>query len=238
MHIQSLIAGCITGLVFTIAAAHAEDAGQSPPRVMFGNVVPGLPLLSKPIRSMHDLRYRDMVRQESDFTCGAAALATILQHVFGRNISESDIVEDMLKNTDANAARQHGFSLLDMKRYVERIGLRAHGYRVDRNSLLALKIPVIALQITRGYAHFVVVKRVYEGIAYIADPALGHREMPLDEFVAASNGIVFAVVGKGLRQENALVASARSLSASQRADIVTRALPPQQEFGLLGMDTF
>jgi hypothetical protein len=238
MHIRSLIAGCIAGLAFTIAAAHAEDTGQGPPRVVFGNVVPGLPLLSKPIRSMHDLRYRDMVRQESDFTCGAAALATILQHVFGRNISESDIVEDMLKNTDANAARQHGFSLLDMKRYVERIGLRAHGYRVDRNSLLALKIPVIALQTTRGYAHFVVVKRVSEGIAYIADPALGHREMPLDEFVAASNGIVFAVVGKGLQQENALVASARSLGASQRADIVTRALPPQQEFGLLGMDTF
>lgn len=238
MRIRSLIAGCIAVFAFAAAAASGEEVGRAPPKVIFGNVLPGLPLLSKPIRSMRDMRYAGMVRQESDFTCGAAALATILRYVYGRNTSESAIVADMLKNTDAKAAQRNGFSLLDMKRYVERIGLRAHGYRVDRNSLLALKIPVIALQTTRGYPHFVVIKRVHGGLAYIADPALGNREMPLDDFVAAWNGIVFAVVGSGLQPENALLASAKSLGAAQRADIITRSLPPQQEFGLLGMDSF
>jgi uncharacterized protein len=238
MRTRSFIAGCLVAFAFTMAAAYGEETGQNPPEVVFGNVVPGLPVLTKPIRSMRDLRYRDMVHQQNDFTCGAAALATVLQYVYGRKTSESDIVDDMLKNTDADTARRNGFSLLDMKRYVERIGLRAHGYRVDRTSLLALKIPVIALQTTRGYAHFVVVKRVRDGIVYVADPALGHREMPLDDFVAASNGIVLAVVGTGLQQKNALLDSARSLGAAHRAGIVTRALPPQLEFGLLGRDSF
>jgi uncharacterized protein len=233
-----IVAGCVVGFAFTLTTALAAENEPVPREVVFGNVVPGLPVLSKPIRSMRDLRYRDMVHQETDFTCGAAALATVLQYVYGRNTSEHDIVEDMLKNTDAESVRRNGFSLLDMKRYVERIGLRAHGYRVDRISLPALKIPVIALQTSNGYAHFVVVKRVRDGIVYLADPALGHREMPLDDFVAAWNGIVLAVVGAGLQPKNALLDSARSPGAARRADVVTRVLPPQLEFGLLGRDSF
>lgn len=187
---------------------------------------------------MRDLRFKDMVRQERDFTCGAAALATVLQQLYGRPTTEQEIIRNMLENTDAKLVRERGFSLLDMKQYLERIGLRGRGYQIDGNTLSTIKIPVIALQTTRGYAHFVVVKRVQDGIAYIADPALGHRQMPVHEFVAAWNGIVFAVLGDGRMSVNTLQQSAQSLGSMQRAAIVTRSLPPQQEFGLFGRDMF
>lgn len=187
---------------------------------------------------MRDLRYANMVRQQKDFTCGAAALATILQQMFGRATTEQDIIEDMLAHTDPDLVRRQGFSLLDMKHYLDRNGLRGRGYKIDAATLGTVKIPVIALQTTRGYAHFVVVKRIHEGIVYIADPALGHRQTSLEEFVAGWNGVVFAVLGDGRRVDNALVASSTSIGAPQRAAIVTRSLPPQQEFGLFGIDTF
>jgi predicted double-glycine peptidase len=232
----------LCGLFAAILVAVSVQA-QVPPQknesmIPIGNLGPGMPLMTMQMKSMRDLRYANLVRQEKDFTCGAAALATILQHLFGRNVTEQEIIQNMLENTDAKTVQVRGFSLLDMKNYVERIGLRGRGYRIDANSLLTVKIPVIALQTTKGYAHFVVVKRVHGGIVYIADPALGHRQMPVDEFVAAWNGVIFAVLGNGLKHENALSDSAKSHGSAQRAGIVTRILPPQQEFGLIGMDTF
>jgi predicted double-glycine peptidase len=227
------------GIIACLAVEPAHATEARVPTLAFGNLVPGLSLLSKPVRSMRELRFDNIVRQERDFTCGAAALSTILRYVYGRTSSEHDIIEDMLQHTDVKTVQENGFSLLDIKKYVERIGLRGRGYRVDRNSLLALKIPVIALQNSRGYSHFVVVKRVRDGIVYLADPALGQRHLPLDEFVDAWNGIVFAILGPGLQPENALLESVENPpGAAQRAAIVTRILPQQHEFGLLGLDSF
>lgn len=206
--------------------------------VAIGSIVPGLTQLKLPVRTWRDMRYNNMVRQERDFTCGAAALATILQNVFGSTTRENEIIEDMLMHTDAAVVQQRGFSLLDMKSYVERVGLRGRGYKIDANSLRAIKIPVIALQNVRGYSHFVVIKHVEGSTIYIADPALGNRQMPLEEFTPSWNGIVFAVVGDGIRQENALLESSKSVAAHYRAGLATRVLPQQQEFGLVGLDSF
>lgn len=239
MSIQHIVTSiCGTAAMLFAFSAHSQPSDRDVPVVPIGNVVPGLSMMPVQVKSMREMRYSNMVRQQKDFTCGAAALATILQHVFGRAVSEQEIIRNMLENTDAKIVQERGFSLLDMKKYLERVGLRGRGYKIDGNSLRTVKIPVIALQTTRGYAHFVVVKRVVDDIVYIADPALGNRQMPVDEFVAAWNGIIFAALGNGLKHENVLLESAKSLGSSQRAGIITRALPPQQEFGLLGMDTF
>lgn len=242
MPFRAFAAAC-AALLFALTApaarfAHAEPASGRTGGVQIGHVVPGMPGFEMRMQSMRDLRYANIVRQQKDFTCGAAALATILQQMFGRTTSEQEIIDDMLAHTDPALARSRGFSLLDMKNYLDRIGLRGRGYQIDANALQTVRIPVIALQTTRGYAHFVVVKRVFAGLVYIADPVLGHRQVPLDEFVATWNGIVFAVLGDGRQTDNTLSASATSSSAAHRADLVTRRLPPQQEFGLFAIDTF
>lgn len=239
MLVRCMLRVALATLAGLPAGAWAGGEAAAPPPLAMGNLVPGLTLLARPVRSMRELRYDNMVRQERDFTCGAAALSTILLHVFGRVASEREIIEDMLRHTDTERVRRNGISLLDIKHYVERIGLRGRGYQIDKQGLQALKLPVIALQSGRGFDHFVVVKRVREGVVYLADPALGQRQMLLEDFVAAWNGIVFAVVGTGLQADNALLASAENPPGpAQRAGIVTRALPPQQEFGLLGLDSF
>lgn len=224
---------CVAG-----PAAYADTAMPNGAGTLLGNVVPGMSVTAKPVKSMYALRYKDMAKQEQDFTCGAAALATLLQGVFGRTMTEHDIIEDMLRNTDEKLVKERGFSLLDMKAYVERNGLRGRGYKIDRASLLTVKIPVITLQVTRGYPHFVVIKKVYSDTVFLADPALGHRQVPLDEFLEGWNGIVFAVLGDGLNADSALVQSSKSIALDTRAGILTRLAPQQKDFGLLGMDAF
>ena len=48
-----------------------------------------------PLKSMKDLRDRKLVRQRFDYSCGAAALATILRHGFGEAVTERDILKDL-----------------------------------------------------------------------------------------------------------------------------------------------
>jgi len=186
---------------------------------------------------MQALRFENVVRQEKDFTCGAAALATILKNVFGKSITEREIIEDMLKHTDEKTAKERGFSFLDMKNYVERAGLRGRGYKIDAAALIGTKIPVIALQVTRGIPHFVVVRKVVDGLVYVADPALGNRVLSVEEFVAGWNGVIFAVLGSGLNSDNALAAPLITSPARLRSAIVTLPALPLKDFGI-GMDSF
>lgn len=221
------------GIAFALASGTAIAADV-------GNLAPGLGKVQLPVKSMRELRFQNMVAQERDFSCGAAALATILQYVYQRPVRESEMIAALLQHSSPDIVRERGFSMLDMKNHVETIGLRGRGYKLDGNGLLAVKIPVIALQNINGYAHFVVIKRVAAdtGTVYIADPILGNRQMPLADFVPTWNGIVFAVVGEQVAQNNILSMSAQPLALSRRAAIVTQSLPQQREFGLLGRDSF
>ncbi|MCZ7655222.1 MAG: C39 family peptidase [Rhodocyclaceae bacterium] len=126
---------------------------------------------------MREMRYMNMVPQETDFSCGAAALATILKHAYGQEITEHRVIEDMMKVSDQELVREQGFSMLDMKRYVEAIGMRGRGYNVQPEALEKLQVPVVVLLDIRGYKHFVVLKKTVVDRVYIGDPALGNRVM-------------------------------------------------------------
>ncbi len=146
------------------------------------------------VRSLAELRFRNMERQSRDLSCGAAALATLLQHGYGLPADEAQIIDSILANapedTRAKIAGQ-GFSLLELKRYLEARGFAAGGFKLDRVDQLAnLKVPVIALVNVRGYNHFVVIKRVKDDRVLIADPAFGNTRPPLSTFAGQWNGII------------------------------------------------
>ena len=48
-----------------------------------------------PLRSLKDLRDENLVKQRFDYSCGAAALATILRYGFGDEVTERDILTDL-----------------------------------------------------------------------------------------------------------------------------------------------
>ncbi|SIQ98379.1 C39 family peptidase [Marinobacterium stanieri] len=171
----------------------------------FGGILPSGSFVHKEIISLRERRYSSLVQQQTDFSCGAASLATILRYAYGLDVTEADVLDGLFAVSDPQVVQQQGFSLLNIKHYVERVGFRGRGYVVNAKTLDELKIPTIVLLDLNGYKHFVVLKKSADGLVYLADPALGNKIMPKDEFMNNWNGIVFAVIGKGFNRESTLL---------------------------------
>ncbi len=186
--------------------------------VRFANVLPGGGTISKNVVSMRERRYVNMVPQHTDFSCGAAAVATILKYGYGRDVTEHEVIEGLLEVSDPEVVRVKGFSLLDIKNYVQTLGMRARGYKIAPEMLESVKVPTIALVDMKGYKHFVVVNKTVGDKVYIADPALGNRIVPKEQFVKEWNGLVFAVIGQGFDRDTVLLTPPRPLTARGLVD--------------------
>lgn len=189
-------------LVFLLAAlpgpARAAD-------VRLGDILPGGGTIHKNIVSMREARYTGVVQQNTDFSCGAAAVATILKYAYGKNVTEHDVVEGMFRVSDPQVARERGFSLLDIKHYVQTLDMRGRGYKMSMDDLARIRVPTVVLLDIKGYKHFVVLKKIKDGRVYLGDPALGNKVMPTKDFAAGWNGIVFAIIGRGFDRHTALL---------------------------------
>ncbi|MBE1160405.1 C39 family peptidase [Dyella acidiphila] len=197
--------------------------------VSFAGVLPNGAQYVAHVNSMQDLRYANIVRQHTDYSCGAAALATILRYGYHLDVNENVVIDGMLGVADATVVKQRGFSMLDIKHYVELLGLRGRGYRVDAERLRNLRVPVIVLMDVHGYRHFVVLKQVHNDEVELADPILGNRSMQLDDFMKAwPSHVLFVVIGSDFDRHTVLLQpvvkpSARALFARQGGGAITDA---------------
>ncbi|MBQ0721086.1 MAG: C39 family peptidase [Gammaproteobacteria bacterium] len=168
---------------------------------------------SKKVVSMRERKFENLVEQKYDFSCGAAALTTILQYAYHIDVDELDVLKGLAKVSNEAVVKEKGFSLLDIRKYVHTLGLRGRGYRISADKLDEVKIPTIVRVNIRGYHHFVVLKRVVGDEVYIGDPALGNRVMNRDEFITGWSGSIFAVVGKGFDKRTVLSQPKKALTA-------------------------
>lgn len=145
------------------------------------------------VTSLKEARFRTVVKQMYDFSCGSAALATLLSYHYGQNHSETDVFKAMFEAGDRERIEHFGFSLLDMKAYLSTLGLRSDGYRVDLDTLARAGVPAITLINTNGYKHFVVIKGLRGDKVLVGDPASGLRIYARDHFEQIWEGIVFIV---------------------------------------------
>jgi uncharacterized protein len=149
---------------------------------------------SVPVVSLKETRFASTIRQQYDFSCGSAALATLLTHHYKFAVSEDAVFEAMFRNGDQAKIKIEGFSLLDMKRYLEAHGFEADGFQEPIEKLAAANIPAIVLVNESGYNHFVVVKGLRDGRVLVGDPAGGTRAMTVAAFNAVwTNGVVFVI---------------------------------------------
>jgi predicted double-glycine peptidase len=146
-----------------------------------------------PVRSLKETRFRSTLRQRYDFSCGSAALATLLTHHYESPVTEEAVFRAMYEKGDKEEIRREGFSLLDMKRYLESAGYRSDGYRVSLDAMAEVGIPAIALVNDRGYKHFVVIKGVSRERVLVGDPAQGVVTVPRPRFESMWSGILFVI---------------------------------------------
>ncbi|HJV86198.1 MAG TPA: C39 family peptidase [Noviherbaspirillum sp.] len=132
-----------------------------------------------------ELKYRHIVRQAFDYSCGSAALVTILNYHLGLKVNEQQAMEGMLERGEKEKIiERRGFSLLDMKRYVASLGVNSAGFRAEIKDLRELDHPAIVPIDYAGSKHFVVLRGIRGELVYIADPSAGNIVFNVDEFAS------------------------------------------------------
>jgi uncharacterized protein len=156
-----LVAAALTGAVGSMSAIYAAP----------------------PVRSLLEIRQANVVSQQWDLSCGAAALATVLTYQHGDPVAEKKVAEAMLRRTTPLQVQvKGGFSLLDLKRYAESRGFQGTGY--FNLSLEDLKRfgPTIVPVNLGDFNHFVVFRGMLGDRVLLADPAFGNLAVDVEKF--------------------------------------------------------
>lgn len=152
--------------------------------------------ITYPVKSLKEARWDSVIRQHYDFSCGSAAVATLLTYHYEMPHEEAVVFKTMFEDGDQDKIRKKGFSMLDMKRFLDSKGLHADGFRMDLNQLVKIGVPAIALVNTQNYKHFVVVRGLRGDSILLADPAQGSIAIPRQQFEEIWDGTVLAARGK------------------------------------------
>lgn len=135
-----------------------------------------------PLVSLREARFAATTRQQYDYSCGSAAVATLLSFHYNHPVTEQAVFEDMFARGDQDKIRHEGFSLLDIKAYLERNGFVADAFQLPLVKLVESGLPALVLISEKGYNHFVVVKGLRDGRVLVGDPSSGTRALSQESF--------------------------------------------------------
>ena len=82
------------------------------------------------VTSLKEARFKATTRQQFDFSCGSAAIATLLTYHYNYPVTEQAVFNEMFARGDQVKIRKEGFSLLDMKTYLEAHQFKADGFEL------------------------------------------------------------------------------------------------------------
>ena len=116
-----------------------------------------------------------IVLQDGYKECGAASLLSII-HYYKGSISMARLVE--LTNTN-----KEGTNFYQLKQAAEKLGFSVNGYKTNNyNTLQEIETPFIIQIIDKNYEHFCVVYTMKKNKVVVMDPAIGQREILIEEF--------------------------------------------------------
>ncbi len=146
------------------------------------------------VNSFENRRFDSVMRQQYDFSCGSAAVASLLSFHYEDQVTEHDVFIEMLALADEKKVRQEGFSMLDMKRYLEARGYQADGFRMPLSGLKEkVRLPMIVLLNIDGFRHFVLIKGISDEEVLVGDPARGLKVYSYAQFSEYWNGTAFII---------------------------------------------
>nr|MBI1228763.1 hypothetical protein [Cytophagales bacterium] len=164
-------------------------------------LVGGNRAFSLKVSSFKAQRFKQVIPQHYDFSCGSAAVATLLKYHYNIETNEQEVLDSMYEVGDQEKIKTQGFSLLDMKQYLDSLGFRADGFRVDLDKIKSAGIPGIVLINTNGYTHFVVVQGINDTHILLGDPALGKRKLAHRDFIKIWNNVFFVIRNNPLQAQ-------------------------------------
>ncbi len=142
---------------------------------------------ARQVKSLLEMRHNNVVVQQWDLSCGAAALTTILNYQHGDTVTEKEVATSLMGRAEyienpLIVRMREGFSLFDLKRFADGRGYKGVGYGRLTLERLVEKAPIIVPIKTNGYNHFVIFRGMLGNRVLLADPAWGNRTMRIEEF--------------------------------------------------------
>lgn len=136
-------------------------------------------------KSWLDLRRQNVVMQQRDYSCGAAALATLIRFHLHDDVTEIQLLREIVKMLTAQEMKErvkNGLSMTDLRRLAVRLGYFSSSVRLDFDKLQKSKVPLIVGIVVNKYDHFVLYRGTDGKYVYLADPARGNVRTPIPEF--------------------------------------------------------
>lgn len=187
--------------------------------VMAGSMVlpGGAGIYTVGVTSFREAKFKTVYEQQYDYSCGSAALASLLTYHYKDEVSEQVVFREMYEQGDQEKIQKQGFSLLDMKHYAENHRYRADGFRISLDKLAEVGVPAITLVKKNGYMHFVLIKGVTDADVLMGDPSLGIKAVPRREFESMWQGHVLFII------HNEIVTARKSFNSGPEWKLTTRA---------------
>lgn len=163
------------------------------------------------LKTWNDFKWANIVRQDFDYSCGAAALATLGRGYFNDPLEESFVLQMLiarLSPVEIHERTIYGFSMRDLQGVANALGYEAVGVKLPPEALPVLEGPIIVILRDKGYdlEHFAILKGVDETRAYLADSLRGNIKIPLYTFFKQWTGAALILGRKdfGLPKNHAL----------------------------------
>lgn len=146
-------------------------------------------------RSVVELRRQDTVLQTHEYSCGAAALATLMGR-FGRPETESGVLRaafgkslPMERGPDGRP-RLRALTLADLEKAARAAGFKVVSVQVPSRrafapTLEALGPGIARMQLYGEYPHFVLLEEIRDGWVRVRDPGYGNFWLPAGQLFAS-----------------------------------------------------
>jgi len=131
-----------------------------------------------------EIKNKKVTRQDKDFSCGSAALSTILTYFYHTETPETKILSFLLRNKSnlKKNREKNGLSFVDLEQYIYHIKFKPLALAVDMYTLKKLQIPAILYIKIKDDKHFTVYKGSDSKYIYLADPSFGNIKISLKKF--------------------------------------------------------
>lgn len=128
----------------------------------------------------NNILFKGITEQSHDYSCGAAALSTLITGIVENNpVSEEDVINAI---TTSNSKKE-GYTATELAEAAKKLGHDAEWRLIAPPFLVRIKQPVILLiGLNSQSPHYVVLKGIENGEAFLADSIRGNVRISYDEF--------------------------------------------------------
>lgn len=188
-------------------------------------------IASRYVWSWQALKERNVVMQKRDYSCGAAALATLLKYHLGDPVTEDQVLgvlDHLLTLEEVRDRIENGLAMSDLRKAAVKMDYQSVVAKMTLEQLFKAKTPLVVGITEKEYKHFVVYRGTDYRYVYLADPIRGNHRMLINEFAQQWQKNLALAVAKPdeeVRTTSPLMLSGRDIFLGETNEQLLRTVP-------------